>query len=176
LNYLPKNKYKKILDVGTGSGCIIISILLERPKSIGIGIDISKKAIKTAKINAKLQHVENRIKFLNRDVDKYNQDKYDLIVSNPPYIKKNIISRLEEDIKNFEPRTALDGGYNGRSKIEKVIEKSSNLLNKKGNLILEIGHDQTYSVLHTLEKFGFIVNKISKDLSKKDRCIVSTKH
>ncbi len=176
LNYLPKYKYRKILDIGTGSGSILISILLERLKSIGVGLDISKNAIKVAKINAKLQHVDNRITFVNTDVDKYNRGKYDLIVSNPPYIKRNKISRLEEDVKNFEPKVALDGGYDGYSKIGKVIEKSSNLLKRKGNLILEIGYDQVYGTSRLLKRCGFFINKISKDLSKKDRCIISTKH
>ena len=176
LNYLPKDKYRKILDIGTGSGSILISILLERLKSNGVGLDISKNAIKIAKINAKLQHVHNRITFVNTDVDKYNWGKYDLVVSNPPYIKRNKISRLEEDVKNFEPKVALDGGYDGYSKIGKVIEKSSNLLKRKGNLILEIGYDQVYCTSRLLKRCGFFINKISKDLSKKDRCIVSTKH
>ena len=176
LDYLPKNKSKKVLDIGTGSGCILISLLIERPKSTGIGLDISKNAIKVAKINAKLQQLNNRIKFINSDVDKYNGGKYDLVVSNPPYIKKTKISRLEEDVKNFEPRSALDGGYNGYSKIEKVIKKSANLLKRNGNLILEIGYDQVHSISYLLEKYGFYINKISKDLSKKDRCIVGTKN
>ena len=175
LNFLPQNKCKKIIDIGTGSGCIIISILLERPKSKGVALDISKNAIKIAKINAKLQHVDNRITFINTDVDKYNRGKYDLIVSNPPYIKKSKISRLEEDVKNFEPKSALDGGFDGYSKIGKVIEKSSDLLKRKGNLILEIGDDQASHTSFLLKKFGFFINKISKDLSKRDRCIVSTK-
>ena len=176
LNYLPKHKYRKILDIGTGSGSILISILLERQKSIGVGLDISKNAIKIAKINAKLQQVDNRITFVNTDVDKYNWGKYDLIVSNPPYIKRNKISRLEEDVKNFEPKVALDGGCDGYSKIGKVIKKSSNLLKRKGNLILEVGYDQIYWTSSLLKRCGFFINKISKDLSKKDRCIISTKH
>ena len=176
LNYLPKYKYKKILDIGVGSGCILISILLERPQLSGVGLDISKNAIKIAKINAKLQQVHNRITFVNTGIDKYNLGKYDLIVSNPPYIKKIKISRLEEDIKNFEPKSALDGGQDGYSKIKKVIKKSSNILKRKGNLILEIGYDQAYNVSLLLQKYGFYINKVSKDLSNKDRCIVSTKH
>ena len=176
LKYLPKKKSKKVIDIGTGSGCIIISLLQERPKLMGIGLDISKDAIKVAKINAKLQQVCNRVKFVNSDDDKYNEGKYDLVVSNPPYIKRNKISRLEEDVKNFEPKVALDGGYDGYSKIGKVIEKSSNLLKRKGNLILEIGYDQVYYTSRLLERCGFFINKISKDLSKKDRCIVSTKN
>ena len=151
-------------------------MLQERLKSTGVGLDISKKAIKVAKINAKLQQLNNRIKFINSDVDKYNGGKYDLVVSNPPYIKRKEISRLEEDVRNFEPKSALDGGHDGYLKIGKVIEKSSNLLKRKGNLILEIGYDQVYCTSRLLERCGFFINKISKDLSKKDRCIVSTKH
>ena len=176
LNCLPEKKSKKIIDIGTGSGCIIISLLIERPKSRGVGLDISKNAIKVAKINAKLQQLNNRIKFINSDVDKYNGGKYDLVVSNPPYIKRTKISRLEEDVKNFEPKSALDGGYCGYSEIKKVIKKSANLLERNGNLILEIGYDQVHSVSYFLEKYGFYINKISKDLSKKDRCIVGTKN
>ena len=174
LNCLPEKKSKKIIDIGTGSGCIIISLLIERPKSRGVGLDISKNAIKVAKINAKLQQLNNRIKFINSDVDKYNGGKYDLVLSNPPYIKKIEISRLEEDIRNFEPELALNGGSNGYSKIEKVIEKSSYLLKSNGKLILEIGYDQANFSSQLLKKYGFKINKISKDLSGKDRCIVST--
>ena len=176
LNFLPKQKSKKIMDIGTGSGCIIISLLKERPYSSGVGLDISKNAIKIAKFNAKIQHIGNRLKFINSDVDKYNGGKYDLIVSNPPYVERIKISRLEEDVRKFEPKLALDGGYSGYSTIRKVIEKSSYLLKRNGNLILEIGNEQAYNVSKTLKKFGFYINKVSKDLSKKDRCIVCTKY
>ena len=176
LNFLPKHKSKRIMDIGTGSGCIIISLLKERPCYSGVGLDISKNAIKIAKFNAKIQHIGNRLKFINSDVDKYKGGKYDLIVSNPPYIEKIKISRLEEDVRKFEPKLALDGGYSGHSIIRKVIEKSSYLLKRNGNLILEIGNEQAYSVSKTLKRFGFYINKVSKDLSKKDRCIVCTKY
>ena len=176
LNYLNNNKSKKILDIGTGSGCIIISILKESIKSNGVALDISKNAIKIAKINAKLQQVDNRIKFINSNIDKYNYDKYDLIVSNPPYIKKIRISRLEEDVKGFEPNIALDGGYSGYSELKKVIVSSSNLLKKNGRLIFEIGNNQIQILSEKLIKNGFYINKISKDLSRRARCIVSTKY
>ena len=97
-------------------------------------------------------------------------------MSNPPYIKKTIINRLEEDIRNFEPRKALDGGYSGYSKIERVIKNSSELLKRNGKLILEIGHDQAYQTSLILEKYGFYINKISKDLFNRDRCIIATKY
>ena len=141
-----------------------------------MGLDISKNAIKIGKINAKLQQVDNRIKFINSNIDKFNCGKYDLIVSNPPYIKKIRISRLEEDVKNFEPNIALDGGYSGYSEIEKVIVSSSNLLKKNGRLIFEIGNNQIQILSEKLIKNGFYINKISKDLSRRARCIVSTKY
>ena len=176
LKFMPAKKSINMLDIGTGSGCIIISLLQEMPKSIGIGLDISKNALKVAKINAKIQQVTNRIKFINSDIDKFKSGKYDLIISNPPYIKSNRINRLKEDIRNFEPESALDGGYSGYTKIERVIKSSSKLIKRNRKLILEIGHDQAYNVSLILEKYGFYVNKISKDLSHLDRCIVATKY
>ena len=133
LNELDINSSKKILDIGTGSGCIIISILNERKKCFGVGIDISKNAVKLAKYNAKIQHIDNRIKFLNSDIDNFCGDKYDLIISNPPYIKHHEINGLEKDIKNHEPKVALDGGIDGYNKIRLIIEKSSTLIKKKAS-------------------------------------------
>ena len=130
LKNFKKNDNKNVLDIGTGTGCIILSILLERKKFRGIGIDTSKQAINIAKINAKMQQFGNRIKFINTDIDNFFSNKYDLIVSNPPYIKKSKLSSLIEDVKNFEPKLALDGGPDGFSAVLKVIAKSSKLLKK----------------------------------------------
>ena len=130
LKNFKKNDNKNVLDIGTGSGCIILSILLERKKFRGIGIDASKQAINIAKINAKMQQFGNRIRFINTDIDNFFSNKYDLIVSNPPYIKKYKLRSLIEDVKNFEPKLALDGGPDGFSIVLKVIAKSSKLLKK----------------------------------------------
>mgnify|MGYP001238675967 CR=1 FL=1 len=176
LKFMSTKKPINILDIGTGSGCIIISLLKEIPKSKGVGLDISKNAIKVAKINAKIQQINNRIKFVNSDIDKFKSGKYDLIVSNPPYIKKIKINRLKEDVRNFEPQKALDGGYSGYSKIETVIKNSLELLKRNRKLILEIGHDQANQATLILEKYGFYINKISKDLFSRYRCIVATKY
>ena len=176
LKFMSTKKPISILDVGTGSGCIIISLLKEIPKSKGIALDISKNSLKVAKINAKIQQVDNRLKFINSDIDKFKSGKYDLIVSNPPYIKKIKINRLKEDVRNFEPQKALDGGYSGYSKIETVIKNSLELLKRNRKLILEIGHDQTNQASLILEKYGFYINKISKDLFSRYRCIVATKY
>ncbi len=175
LKYLPINNSKKILDIGTGSGCIIVSLLKERPKCIATAIDLSKKAINVAKSNAKLHQLENKINFINIDIDKYNSYNYDLIISNPPYINSIELSRLDDDVIIHEPKTALSGGLDGFKEIKKVIIKSKKLLKINGKLIFEIGERQKYKCLEILNKNGFFVNKISKDLSGKDRCVISTK-
>jgi len=175
LNYIPINKSKKILDIGTGSGCIVVSLLKERPKCQATAIDISLKAINVAKINAKLHQLENKIKFINMDIDKYKSSNYDLIISNPPYINSIELNRLDNDIKFHEPKIALSGGSDGFREIKKVIIKSKQLLKIKGKLILEIGHKQKIQTSKVLNKNGYYINKISKDFSGKYRCIVSTK-
>ena len=163
------------LDIGTGSGCIILSILKEKKKSTGIGIDLCKECIKLTKINAQKLKVENRIKLFKSNVDNFNFGKYDLIISNPPYIKKLDLKYLDKDVINFEPRLALNGGLDGLSEIRKVINKSSELIKKNGKLILEIAYNQKKEVKRMLLKKGFFINKIVKDLAKNDRCIISTK-
>ena len=175
LSELCVNSSKRILDIGTGSGCIILSILKERKKCHGTGIDISKKAINLAKYNAKIQHIGNRIKFFNSDIDNFYRDKYDLITSNPPYIKLYEINDLDRDIKNYEPKVALTGGIDGYSKIKLVIKKSSTLIKKKGKLILEVGLGQIRETQRILRLNGFYTNKVVKDLANKNRCIISTK-
>ena len=175
LKYLPINNSKKILDIGTGSGCIIVSLLKERPKCIATAIDLSKKAINVAKSNAKLHQLENKINFINIDIDKYNSYNYDLIISNPPYINNVELNRLDDDIKFHEPKLALSGGSSGFRDLKKVIIKSRKLLKINGKLILEIGYKQKDQCKKILNENKFYINKISKDLSGKDRCIVSTK-
>jgi len=175
LNYLSDNESKKILDIGTGSGCIIVSVLKERSKCKAIAIDISSKALKVAKTNAKIHHLENKIKFINIDIDKFNYNKYDLILSNPPYISNIDLIRLDDDIRIYEPRESLSGGLDGCEEITKVIEKSSKLLKNNGKLIVEIGDTQKNNVLKLLKNNGFYINKTGKDLSGRYRCIVSTK-
>jgi release factor glutamine methyltransferase len=173
---LTKQKSKiKILDIGIGSGCILLSILRERKNFYGTGVDISKNCLNITKINAINLKVNNRLKLYKSDVDKFNLGKYDLIVSNPPYIETYKLKYLEKDVADFEPRQALDGGLDGLSEIRKVIKKSSELIKKNGKFILEIGFDQKNKVINLLKKEGFYINSIQKDLANNDRCIVSTK-
>ena len=113
-----KNKnYLRILDIGVGSGCIILSILKEKRNFYGTGIDICKNSLEISRLNAKKLFVDERVKFYKSDVDKFVQGKYDLIVSNPPYIKKCDLKYLESDVLKFEPKLALDGGLDGLSVI-----------------------------------------------------------
>ena len=168
-------KYLNILDIGVGSGCILLSVLNERKNFYGTGIDISKNSLDTCKINAKKLLLDRRVKFFKSDVDKFAIGKYDLIVSNPPYIKTCDLKYLESDVIKFEPKLALDGGLDGLSVIRKVIKKSSELLKKKGKFILEIGFDQKSKVIKLLKNKGFYINSTAKDLANNDRCIISTK-
>ena len=148
---------------------------MKEKKFTGTGIDISKNSLDICKINAKKLLVEKRTKLYKSDVDKFTQGKYDLIVSNPPYIKKSNLKYLESDVLKFEPKLALDGGLDGLSVIRKVIKKSSELIKKNGKFILEIGFDQKNKVIKLLNEKGFYINSTIKDLAKNDRCIVSTK-
>ncbi len=173
---LTQNKSKlRILDIGTGSGCIILSILKERKNYTGIGIDISKKCIDVCKINTSKLNLANRAKFFKSDIDNFIDAKYDLILSNPPYINKIDLKCLEKDIINFESKSSLYGGIDGLSEIRKIIDKSSELIKINGKFILEIAHDQKFNVKRLLKDKGFYVNKVFRDLANNDRCIVSTK-
>jgi release factor glutamine methyltransferase len=142
---------------------------------VATAIDISKKALNVAKINAKLHQLENKINFINIDIDKYKSCNYDLIISNPPYISSIELNRLDDDIKFHEPIEALSGGSDGLRDLRKIIYKSKKLLKINGKLILEIGYRQKIRCIKMLTENGFYINKTSKDLSGNDRCIVSTK-
>tara|TARA_A100001011_G_scaffold384408_1_gene456985 strand:+ start:1180 stop:2031 length:852 start_codon:yes stop_codon:yes gene_type:complete len=171
-----KNKSKlKLLDIGVGSGCILLSILNEKKDFYGIGIDLSKKCIELSKINAFNLGISNKVKFFKTDVDNFNYGKYDLVVSNPPYINQIDLKNLDKEV-NFEPKLSLDGGLDGLSVIRKVINKASELIKINGMLILEIGFNQKERVKKILRNKGFYINKVLKDYANNDRCIVSTKN
>ena len=175
LKFTKNKNYLNILDIGVGSGCILLSVLKERKNFYGTGIDISRNSLDICKMNAKKLLLERRVKFFKSDVDKFAIGKYDLIVSNPPYIKTSDLKYLESDVIKFEPKLALDGGLDGLSVIRKVIKKSSELLKKNGKFILEIGFDQKNKVIKLLNNKGFYINSTVKDLANNDRCIISTK-
>ena len=172
--YKKRNKIH-FLDIGFGSGCILLSILKERKDFKASGIDISNHALKVCKINAYKLGVKNRVRLFKSDVDKFFKGKYDLIVSNPPYIKNLDLKYLEKDVIKFEPKLALDGGLDGISEIRKIIKKSSELIKNGGKLVLEIAYNQKEEVKLLLKKNCFYINSVVKDLAKNDRCIISTK-
>jgi len=171
-----KNKSNlNVLDIGVGSGCIILSILKEKKDFRGTGIDISKRTLKVCKLNSDNLGVSKRLKLFKSDVDNFQIGKYDLIVSNPPYIKNIDLKYLDKNVVGFEPRLALNGGLEGLSVIQKVIEKSSKLIKKNGTFVLEIAFDQKEKVVKILKKKGFFIKKIIKDLANRDRCITAIK-
>ena len=173
---ITRNKSKlRVLDIGIGSGCILLSLMKEKKNFYGVGIDISQKCINISKINAYNLSIINRLKLFNSCIDNFKYGKYDLVISNPPYINKFDIKYLHKDVINFEPNLALNGGLDGISEIRKVIKKTSELIKKNGKFILEIGFDQKNKVKELLINNGFYINKVFQDLAKNDRCIVSTK-
>ena len=173
---LTKNRTKlSVLDIGVGSGCLLLSIIKEKKSFRGVGIDVSKKCIHTSSFNAFKLGVKNKVKFFNSNIDNFKFGKYDLIISNPPYIKSFELKYLEKDIIKFEPKLALDGGLEGTSEISSVINKSSELIKKNGKFLLEIASDQKMVVKRLLKNKGFYINRILRDYGKNDRCIVSTK-
>ena len=169
-----KRKKINILDIGTGSGCILISLLAELINSKGIGVDISEKALIIANKNVLNHKLSNKVKLLNRSFEKIYDKKFDLIVSNPPYIERKNIKRLSCDIKKYEPKIALDGGNDGLDVIKKVIYKSKNILKIKGMLALEIGNEQINKVSKILTKNNFKIKNIIKDYKNNVRSVIST--
>ena len=169
-----KKKNIFILDIGTGTGCILLSILSELKNSKGTGIDISSKAIQIAIANSRKHNLTERTKFCKRSLDDIFHNKFDLIVSNPPYIKRKDIKNLNEDIKKFEPKLALDGGNDGLDVIKKVIYKSRNILKIRGMLALEIGNEQFKKVSEILRSNGYKTRYLVKDYRENIRCILST--
>ena len=168
-----KKKNPYILDIGTGSGCIILSLLQNIENSRGVAIDISKKALDLAKKNAQKMKLNKKCKFVHKPIEKIYGYKFDLIVSNPPYIPVSQIKNLSKDIKQFEPRNALDGGNDGLDVIKKVIYKSTTILKKNGLLAIEIGNEQYKKVLQILNLYGFRNRFLIKDYQKNIRCLIS---
>jgi len=168
-----KNKNLYILDIGTGTGCILLSILSEIKGGTGIGIDISRKAIEVAKKNSNKLGLNKRAKFFTKSLDDIYGYKFDLIVSNPPYIKTADIKNLSEDVRKFEPKIALDGGKEGLDVIKKVIYKSKTILKKLGLLALEIGYGQHYKVSQILKEQGFREKLLVQDYRNNIRCILA---
>lgn len=172
LNMVDKNEKIKILDMCTGSGAIGVSLAYYLNKSQITLADISNEAIKVAKVNAKKNKVQERTKFIKTDMFENIKEKFDIIVSNPPYIKTNIIHTLEKQVQN-EPHIALDGGEDGLEFYKILIEEAPKYLEKSGKLFLEIGYDQKQEVENLARQNGnYEKIETIKDLSQNDRVII----
>ena len=179
LQNIPKESEAKILDIGTGSGNIPISLAFNLPQSKVISIDISLAAIDVAVRNRELHNLKSRIGFLNTDIFNDNLEKYksafDVIVSNPPYIDKNEVKNLQKEITNFEPEVALTDNNDGLDFYREISRKAQNLLKDEGMLFFEIGEGQSKDVKEIMEKNHFRDIKIEKDYLDINRVVFGVK-
>ncbi|MDU1708241.1 MAG: peptide chain release factor N(5)-glutamine methyltransferase [Anaerococcus vaginalis] len=160
---------KKILDIGTGSGAISLALSKNLKDSKIIGVDISKKAIDLANEN-KIKLNINNVEFKESDIFSNIDEKFDIIVSNPPYINKEDFEKLDKKLY-YEPQNALYGGEDGLYFYKKIIKNAKNFLNKNGKIYLEIGYDQKDSISDLLEEYGYKQIKSYKDFNDFDRII-----
>lgn len=154
----------RLLDLGTGTGCILISLLHEWPHAQGVGVDISEGALRVAAENAALNKVDDRVDFICADWGEGITDKFDVILSNPPYIPSDDIANLENDVKNHDPIHALDGGEDGLDCYKVIVMKIKSLLNTDGRAFLEIGYQQASDLTRIVEEYGLCVETIHPDL------------
>lgn len=173
INSIKKNKFKTVLDIGTGSGAIAISIAHYCPNTKVTATDISENALKTAKKNAEKNAVSQKIDFIKSDIFENITSKYDIIISNPPYIKSDTIKTLMPQVKEYEPISALDGGSDGLYFYKKIISECKNYLNKNGELLFEIGYDQSLEISKLLSEKNFTEIKTTKDYAGLDRVVSS---
>ncbi|MBI1300364.1 MAG: peptide chain release factor N(5)-glutamine methyltransferase [Alphaproteobacteria bacterium] len=166
-----KNQPIQILDIGTGTGCIVISLLKEFPKANALATDISYNAIQCAQKNTKRHNVDPRINFICGSWIDFINKKFDLIVSNPPYISNQIITTLEPEVQNHDPILALDGGKDGLNPYKKLFPKIKSHLNQAGTALFEIGHDQEQDVMRLAEEAGFSQRCVHVDISTNPRVV-----
>ena len=163
-NFSDKNQKLKILELGVGSGCLIITLLKAYKAAFGVGVDISKAALEICKKNADRHQVQERLELLESDLFAKVKTKYDLIISNPPYIPSEEIKILEPEVRIHEPLSALDGGVDGLDFYRRISEKAHDFLNKNGRIILEIGYGQAEKIIEIFNKKGFSLSESKLDL------------
>ena len=166
-----QNKIYKILDLGTGSGCLVLSLLQEFNNSTAVAVDISSLALEVAKQNSKNMNLDNRIKFIHSNWNDNIDEKFDIILSNPPYIKTDDINNLENDVKNFDPVLALDGGKDGLNDYRYLAKNLYKNCHKDTKIFLEISHDQQQQIKDIFKKNNFVFIQCKKDLSGNDRVV-----
>ncbi len=171
LTHFSKDKALRILDLGTGSGCILISLLHEYPNATGIGVDLADGALETAKINAENNNCESRAEFVCGSWFDYISGEFDLIVSNPPYISNQIISTLAKEVRNHDPILSLDGGDDGLNPYKIIFPQLKKYLKATGIALFEIGYDQEKTVMRLAEEAGFNDIAIHLDLAGNPRVV-----
>ena len=175
INFVGDNLYT-VLDIGTGSGCIPITVAANCKNVKAYTVDVSEYATKVAKENAKLNGVEERVTFLNMDILKDFPDlEVDCIVSNPPYIEDGVIPTLMSDVKDYEPYIALSGGADGLVFYRRIAEKGYEILKKGGLIVFEVGYNQAQAVKEILKNNGFVDMEIIKDLAGINRVVTAIK-
>jgi release factor glutamine methyltransferase len=171
LAYIPMGESWRILDLGTGSGAIIVTLLVERPLSKGFATDVSAGAIGVAKRNAQRHGVEDRCEFLVTRWFDGLDGPFDLVVSNPPYIESDTIKTLPPEVKDFDPHTALDGGLDGLFAYRHLARFGKPFVRPGGHMLLEIGAWQVQAVKTLFESVGWRLVEASKDLAGHTRCL-----
>lgn len=174
LDLISDDKECTVVDLGTGSGCILLSILKEKTKTKGIGVDISMQALKKAKENSQILEVEDRVVFVNKSWEEkdFIKDKADIIVTNPPYIPSNEITTLDVEVKKYDPITALDGGDDGLKCYRDIATITPSILKTNGYILLEVGYNQAEDVAKIFQEKGMELVEIVKDLSGIKRCVI----
>ncbi len=170
-NVLPYAYGKKILDMCTGSGCIIISLKKLEETAECTGVDISEKALEIALKNARSNEAD--VSFIKSDMFKNIMEKYDIIVSNPPYIRLDVIKTLEPEVREHDPMLALDGGEDGLRFYRILAEEGKKHLARPGRIFMEIGYDQGKAVKEIFENEGFKEVVVKKDLCENDRVVIA---
>ena len=170
-NYINKNEVKNILDLGTGSGCILLSILKENKMINGLGIDLSKDAISIAKQNSKKLNLETQSNFLISNWMSSLNYKYDLVVSNPPYIASEDIKKLSKSVKIYDPILSLDGGDDGLNSYRLIASDLKRVVSKNALIIIEIGYNQSLQVIEIFKKNNFKLTKKYNDINGLDRVL-----
>ncbi|MFA9229116.1 MAG: peptide chain release factor N(5)-glutamine methyltransferase [Microgenomates group bacterium] len=167
--------FVKILDLGTGTGCILISCLRGMPMAMGVGVDVSEPALAVARTNAQVLGVATRAKFVASDWFSTIQDRFDLIVANPPYITSDEMALLSPDVLNWEPHLALTPGGDGLDSYRIITAGAGARLLAGGRIALEIGPTQGVSVATLLRQAGFVDVTIVKDMDNRDRVVIGHK-
>lgn len=170
-NFILEKGYESFIDLGTGSGCIILSILKENKNLTAVGVDISLDAINIAKKNSKDMKLERRSSFLVSNWLSSIYSSYDLIISNPPYIPSDEIITLSKTVKNFDPLISLDGGQDGLKCYKEIAQDINRVINKNGRVILEIGYNQAHDVIKIFESKEFKLLKIYNDINDLNRIL-----